>query len=48
MLWDDNYVYVGGVLEEDEMKGKVSEGDRIMYYENEFEVLVDRDGEGEN
>ena len=33
MLWDDNYLYVGAVLQEDDIKAKLSQRDTIIYYD---------------
>lgn len=48
MLWDDNYLYVGAVLLEDDIKAKLSQRDTIIYYDNDFEVFLDPDGDGQN
>ena len=48
MLWDDNYLYVGAVLQEDDIKAKLSQRDTIIYYDNDFEVFLDPDGDGQN
>ena len=48
MLWDDNYLYVGALLEEDDIKAKLTKRDTIIYYDNDFEVFIDPDGDGHN
>ncbi len=48
MLWDDNYFYVGAVLEEDDIKAKLTKRDTIIYHDNDFEVFIDPDGDGLN
>ena len=47
MLWDDNYLYVGAVLQEDDIKAKLSQQDTIIYYDNDFEVFWIRMGRAE-
>lgn len=46
MLWDDDYLYVGAVLEEDNVIAKLTQRDTIIYYDNDFEVFIDPDGDG--
>lgn len=46
MLWDDEYLYVGAVLEEDNVIAKLTQRDTIIYYDNDFEVFIDPDGDG--
>lgn len=46
MLWDDDYLYVGAVLEEKNIIAKLSQRDTIIYYDNDFEVFIDPDGDG--
>lgn len=46
MLWDDDYLYVGAVLEEDNVVAKLTQRDTIIYYDNDFEVFIDPDGDG--
>lgn len=48
MLWDDNYLYVAATLQEDDIKAKLSQRDTIIYYDNDFEVFLDPDGDGQN
>lgn len=48
MLWDDEYLYVGATLQEDDIKAKLSQRDTIIYYDNDFEVFLDPDGDGQN
>ncbi len=40
MLWDDDNLYVSAVLEEPDVKAKVSERDDIVYHDNDFEVFL--------
>lgn len=48
MLWDDDYLYVSAVLNEENIKAKLSQRDTIIYYDNDFEVFLDPDGDGHN
>jgi hypothetical protein len=40
LLWDDQYLYIGAWLEENEIWATVSERDNIIYYDNDFEVFL--------
>lgn len=46
MLWDDDYFYVSAVLEEENIVAKLTQRDTIIYYDNDFEVFLDPDGDG--
>lgn len=48
MLWDDNYLYIGAVLQEKDIKARLTKRDTIIYYDNDFEVFLDPDGDGQN
>lgn len=48
MLWDDDYFYVGAVLQEDDIRAKLTQRDTIIYHDNDFEVFIDPDGDGLN
>lgn len=48
MLWDDEYLYVGAVLREDDIKARLTQRDTIIYYDNDFEIFIDPDGDGHN
>lgn len=48
MLWDDDYLYVGAVLEEPNIVAKLNQRDTIIYYDNDFEVFIDPDSDGHN
>ncbi len=45
MLWDDEYFYVGARLEEPHVWGKLTERDSVIFYDNDFEVFIDPDGD---
>ncbi len=40
MLWDDDNLYISAVLEEPDVKAKVSDRDDIVYRDNDFEVFL--------
>lgn len=48
MVWDDDYLYVSAILEEDNIIAKLSQRDTIIYYDNDFEVFLDPDWNGQN
>ena len=48
MLWDDDYLYIGAVLEEEDIKARLTRRDTIIYYDNDFEVFIDPDSDGHN
>lgn len=48
MLWDDDYLYVSAVLDEENIIAKLSQRDTIIYHDNDFEVFLDPDGDGRN
>ena len=48
MLWDDDYLYVGAILEESNITAKLTQRDTIIYYDNDFEVFIDPDSDGHN
>ncbi|MBO2944661.1 carbohydrate-binding family 9-like protein [Paenibacillus sp. F411] len=45
MLWDDRYFYVGAQLEEDEIWATLTERDSVIFYDNDFEIFIDPDGD---
>lgn len=48
MLWDDDYLYVAAVLEEPNITAWLTQRDTIIYHDNDFEVFIDPDGDGQN
>ncbi|WP_134089733.1 carbohydrate-binding family 9-like protein [Olivibacter sp. XZL3] len=48
MLWDDQYLYIAAVLEEKDIWAYQSVKDQIVFYENDFEVFIDPDGDNLN
>ena len=45
MLWDDDYFYVGAELEENEIWATLTERDSVIFYDNDFEIFIDPDGD---
>jgi len=45
MLWDDNNFYIAAALEEPHVWGTLTQRDQIVYYDNDFEVFIDPDGD---
>ena len=45
MLWDDTYLYVAAKLEEPHVWGELTEHDAVVYYDNDFEIFIDPDGD---
>jgi hypothetical protein len=48
MLWDDEYLYVAAELEEPNVWGTLTERDSIVFYDNDFELFLDPDGDNQN
>ena len=46
MLWDDECLYVAGIIEEDYVTASLTERDAIIYKDNDFEIFLDPDGDG--
>ena len=47
MLWDDDYLYFGADLEEPHVWGTLTERDSVICHDNDFEIFIDPDGDGE-
>ncbi len=45
MLWDDNYLYIGAELEEPDLWAALHQRDTIIFYDNDFEIFIDPDGD---
>lgn len=45
MLWDDNYLYIAAYLEEPHVWANLTERESIIFYDNDFEVFIDPDGD---
>jgi hypothetical protein len=44
MLWDENYFYVAAELYEPDIWGTLKNRDDIIFYDNDFEIFIDPDG----
>jgi hypothetical protein len=47
MLWDDEYLYIGALLEEPDVWATYAKRDMVVYHENDFEAFIDPIGEGD-
>jgi hypothetical protein len=45
MLWDENYFYFAAELEEPDIWGTLKNRDDIIFYDNDFEIFIDPDGD---
>lgn len=45
MLWDDEYFYFGAELWEDQIWATLTERDSVIFYDNDFEIFIDPDGD---
>ncbi|MCM3782421.1 carbohydrate-binding family 9-like protein [Neobacillus mesonae] len=45
MLWDDQYFYFGAELVEDQIWATLTERDSVIFYDNDFEIFIDPDGD---
>lgn len=45
MLWDDDYFYFGAYLEESDLWASITERDEVIFWDNDFEVFIDPDGD---
>lgn len=48
MLWDKNYIYFLATMEEPHVWGTLKQKDTIVYYNNDFEIFIDPDGDAHN
>lgn len=48
MLWDHDYIYFLAELEEPHVWGNLKQRDTIIYYNNDFEIFIDPDGDSHN
>jgi hypothetical protein len=48
MLWDPNYFYVHAQMQEPHVWGTLTLKNSIIFHDNDFEVFIDPDGDGEN
>jgi hypothetical protein len=45
MLWDDQYMYIAAGLEETDIWGTLTKRDTVIFYDNDFEIFIDPDGD---
>ena len=45
MLWDEEYFYIAAELEEPHVWGTLDQHDQIVFYDNDFEIFIDPDGD---
>ncbi|MEO7453359.1 MAG: carbohydrate-binding family 9-like protein [Fimbriimonadales bacterium] len=48
MLWDDEYFYIAAEMEEPHVWGTLTAHDSVIFYDNDFEVFIDPDGDNHN
>jgi hypothetical protein len=48
MLWDEQYLYVGAVMDEPHVWGTLTQRDQIVFHDNDFEIFIDPDGDTRN
>ena len=48
MLWDDTCLYVFAKLEEPHVWGTLKQRDTVIFYNNDFEIFIDPDGDTHN
>ncbi len=45
MLWDDEFFYFAAELEEPDVWAKLHKRDTVIFYDNDFEIFIDPDGD---
>jgi len=48
VIWDDEYLYFGGELEEPNIIADITENDAVIYRDNDFEIFLDVDDDTRN
>jgi hypothetical protein len=48
MLWDERYFYIAAQLDEPHVWGTLEQHDQVVYYDNDFEIFIDPDGDARN
>ena len=48
MLWDDEYLYVAAELDDPHVWADIKTHDEVVYYNNDFEIFIDPDGDTHN
>lgn len=45
MLWNENFLYIAAELSEPHIWAKLKQRDTVIFYDNDFEVFIDPDGD---
>jgi hypothetical protein len=45
MLWDETCLYIAAELEEPDIRGSLKQRDTVIFYDNDFEIFIDPDGD---
>ena len=48
MLWNERYLFIYAQLEEQHISANLTEHDTVIFYDNDFEVFIDPDGDTHN
>jgi hypothetical protein len=48
MLWDDEYLYFAAYLKDPHVWAKLTQRDTVIFYDNDFEIFIDPDGDTHN
>ncbi|MGA8855119.1 MAG: carbohydrate-binding family 9-like protein [Christiangramia sp.] len=48
MLWDDSYLYFYAKMEEPHIWATLKQRDTVIFYNNDFEIFIDPDGDAQN
>lgn len=48
MLWDDTYFYFYAKMEEPHIWGTLKQRDTVIFYDDDFEIFIDPDGDSHN
>ncbi|MBM3724499.1 MAG: hypothetical protein FJW40_03610 [Acidobacteria bacterium] len=47
MQWDETYFYIAAWMEEPDVWGTLTEHDSVIFHDNDFEVFIDPDSDGD-
>jgi len=45
MVWDDSHLYIAAELADPNVRGRQTERDSVVYFDNDFEIFIDPDGD---
>jgi len=45
MAWDGNFIYIAAWLEEPDLRASLTQHDTVIFYDNDFEMFIDPDGD---